>query len=256
MSTHFFFPFPLIKCIESSMTPLSLCKWRQPTIVEQGTGLPGPTLSVSHSLEHSQAFAGLRRWPRHYSMHFWTSERGQKYKVWKNNSVFRISRRPGLSLCKLGSVRIWLFAMCRLHITGLTKIIFPTLASAPCLQQNSVLWSCQKTCSPACPHLHISKVLLQEFLLPKCPGSQGTEGTEKALKGSKLWEGAVWRYFTSDLADFRKQQKTQSKPQTCNTAIERKHCKLSGKRQSLCLSLYTYHYILWSWLASCLSIVI
>lgn len=181
---------------------------------------------------------------------------GQKYKVWKNNSVFRICWRPGLSLCKLGSVRIWLFAMCWLHITVRTKIIFPTLVSAPCLQQNSVLWNCQKMHSPACLHLHISKVLLQKFLLPKCPGSQGTEGTEKALKGSKLWEGAVWRYFTSDLADFRKQQKTQSKPQTCNTAIERKHCKLSGKRQSLCLSLYTYHYILWSWLASCLSVVI
>lgn len=165
MSTQIF-PFPLIKCIESSVTPLSLCKWRQPTIVERGTRLLGPTLSVSHSLEHSQAFAGLQRWPRHYSMYFWTSE-GQKYEVWKNNSVFRNCWRRGLSLCKLGSVRTWLFATCWLHRTVRIKIKFPTSVPDACLLHNSGLWSCQKMHSLACQQLHISKFLLQKFLLPK-----------------------------------------------------------------------------------------
>lgn len=141
MSTRIF-PFLLIKFIESSVTPLPLCKWRQPAIVERASRLLGPTLSVSHSLEHSQAFPGLRRWPRHYSMYFWTSERGEKYKVWKYNSNFQTCQRPGLSPCKLGSIRTSLFATCWLHIKVLIKTEFPTLVSAVWLQQNSVLRNC------------------------------------------------------------------------------------------------------------------
>lgn len=92
---------------------------------------------------------------------------GQKYEVWKNNSVFRNCWRRGLSLCKLGSVRTWLFATCWLHRTVRIKIKFPTSVPDACLLHNSGLWSCQKMHSLACQQLHISKFLLQKFLLPK-----------------------------------------------------------------------------------------
>lgn len=136
--------------------------------------------SVSQTLEHSQAFAGLWRWPRHYSMYFWTSRKWGKYKVWKNHSLFQICHRPGLSLCKLGSIRTSLFATCWLHIKVLIKIQFLTAVSVACLRWNSVLGNCQKIYGPASQHLHISKFLLQNILFPECPGSGGTEGTEKA----------------------------------------------------------------------------
>lgn len=132
---------------------------------------------------------------------------GGKYKVWKNNTIFQIRQRPGLSPCKLGSIRTLLFATYWLHIEVLIKIKFPTLVSVAYLQWNSVVGSCQKIHSPSSQHLHISKFLLQKVVIPKCPGSWGTEGTEKAWKGSKLWEGVVWRYFTSDLAESWERQK-------------------------------------------------
>lgn len=57
---------------------------------------------------------------------------------------------------------------------------FLTAVSVACLWWNSVLGNCQEIHGPASQHLHISKFLLQNILFPKCPGSGGTEGTEKA----------------------------------------------------------------------------
>lgn len=207
MSTHIF-PFLLIKFIESSVTPLPLCKWRQPTIIERGTRRPGPILSVSHSLEHSQAFAGLQRWPRHYSTHFWTSERGEKYKVWKNNTIFHICQRPGLSLCKPGSIRTSLFATYWLHIEVLIKIKFPTLVSVAYLQWNSVVGSCQKIHSPPpniCTFLNSSCKRLSSLSVLVPEEQKVLKRHEKAASSGKEW--LVWRYFTSDLAESWERQK-------------------------------------------------
>lgn len=138
---------------------------------------------------------------------------GGKYKVWKNNSIFQICQRPGLSLCKLGSIRTSLFATCWLHIKVLIKIRFPTLVSVACLHQKSVLRNCQKIHCPASQHLHISKFLLQKVLISKCPGSWRTEGSEKAKAASfgKEWFGdtspQTWQ--TPETS-----RKMQSKPKT------------------------------------------
>lgn len=70
--------------------------------------------------------------------------------------------------------------LCWLRTKVLIKIKFLTATSVACLQWNSVLGNCQKTQDPASQHLHISKFLLQNILFPKCPGSRGREGTEKA----------------------------------------------------------------------------
>lgn len=113
MSTHIF-PFVLIKFIESSVTPLSLCKWRQPAIVERGTKRPAP--SPRQSLSGTQPGLGraaeMTQTLQHRFLDPWE---GGKCKVWKKNSTFQICQRPGLSLCKLGSVRTSLFATCWLY---------------------------------------------------------------------------------------------------------------------------------------------
>lgn len=130
----------------------------------KATGSNPPCQSLSGTQPGLCGAAEMTQTLQHVFLDLWE---GQKYEVWKNNSVFRNCWRRGLSLCKLGSVGTWLFATCWLHRTVLIKIKFPPLVPVACLQQNSGLWSCQKIHSLACQHLHISKFLLQKFLLPK-----------------------------------------------------------------------------------------
>lgn len=177
---------------------------------------------------------------------------GQKYEVWKNNSVFRNCWRRGLSLCKLGSVRTWLFATCWLHRTVRIKIKFPTSVPVACLLHNSE--SCEVV--RKCTALPVNNCT---FLNSYCKSFSSLRVW--FLRSGRYWKGirrqqALWRSVFGGVSPQTWQTPESSKKcslnhrHTCTTAIERKHCKLSGKRQCLCLSLYTYHCILWSRLAS------
>lgn len=148
---------------------------------------------------------------RHIFLDLW--ERG-KYKVWKNNSIFQICQRPGLSPCKLGSVRTSLFATYWFYIKVLIKIKFPTLVSVAYLQRNSVLGNCQKIHSSSSQHPHISKFLLQKVLIPSVlvPEEQKVlKRLYKAASSGKEWFGdtspQTWQSPESG-------RKMQSKPKT------------------------------------------